>query len=461
MSAAPATGTLIAKLRTDITGRVIVPDDPDYEASRRVFMGDIDGHPGVIVRVADALDVSRAVTAARDSGVELAVRSGGHSAVGHSTTTGGIVVDLRDMHALEIDESSRTAWAETGLSAGEYTNAAGDHGLATGFGDTASVGIGGITLGGGIGFLVRAHGMTIDNLLGAEIVTADGDVRTVDQDHEPDLFWAIRGGGGNFGVATRFLFRLHPLEQIVGGLLFLPATPENLDRFLEEAQAAPDEVSTIANVMPAPPMPFLPEERHGQLIIMAFIVHAGGGDAGEEAVAPFRAIAEPIADMVGPKPYAEIYLPEDPDYRPIAVGRTSLVDTVDHDATATILTRLEESRPRMRVAQIRALGGAMGRVPNDATAFAHRDKRFLLTVASLYEQPEDRPEQVAWVDGLMTELREGEPRAAYVGFLGDDGDARIREAYPSPTWERLAAIKGRYDPTNLFRRNQNVPPGGG
>jgi FAD/FMN-containing dehydrogenase len=460
MSAA-SDATWIAKLRSDITGRVVAPEDPDYDATRRVFMGDIDERPGVIVRVADALDVARAIAAARDTGLDLAVRSGGHSAAGHSTVPGGIVIDLRDMHALEIDETTGTAWAETGLTAGEYTRAAGERNLATGFGDTASVGIGGITLGGGIGFLVRAHGMTIDNLLGAEVVTADGEVRTVDEDHDPDLFWAIRGGGGNFGVATRFHYRVRPLEQIVGGLLFLPATPETVDRFLEEAQAAPEEVSTIANVMPAPPMPFIPEERHGQLVLMAFVVHAGGGDEGERAVAPFRAIAEPIVDMISPKPYPDIYMPEDPDYHPIAAGRTSLVDTVDHGTTETILERLEASRPRMRVSQIRALGGAMARVSNDATAFAHRDRPFMLTVASLYERPEEREEQVAWVDGLMAELRAAQTKAAYVGFLADEGEDRIHEAYPDGTWQRLAAIKDRYDPANLFHRNQNVPPGSG
>jgi FAD/FMN-containing dehydrogenase len=459
VGAASDAQTWIAKLRTDVTGKVIAPEDADYDDARRMFLGDIDEHPAVIVKVADSLDVARVIAAARDTGLDLAVRSGGHSPAGHSTTAGGIVLDLRDLNALEIDADARTARAGTGLSAGEYTKAAGAHGLVTGFGDTASVGIGGITLGGGIGFLVRAQAMTIDNLLEAEVVTADGEVRTVDEDREPDLFWAIRGGGGNFGVATRFGFRLHPVPEVVGGLLFLPATSDNVQRFLEAAQAAPDEVSTIANVMPAPPMPFIPEEHHGQLVIMAFVVHAGGGQAGERAVAPFRAIAEPLADMIGPKPYAEIYLPEDPDYHPVAVSRTSMIDRVDRSMIDTIMERIEASRPRMRVAQIRALGGAMGRVPNDATAFAHRDRDFMLTLASLYERPEERYDQVSWVEGLMDELRQGQPRAAYAGFLADEGEGRIHEAYPAPTWERLAMIKERYDPTNLFHRNQNVPPG--
>jgi FAD/FMN-containing dehydrogenase len=450
--------TWIEKLRGDVTGEVLTPAHPRYDEIRTVFLGDIDEHPAVIVRVADALDVARVIAAARETGRDLAVRSGGHSPAGHCTTTGGIVLDLRDMHGLEIDAEGRTAWAQTGLSAGEYTTAVAGLGLATGFGDTASVGIGGITLAGGIGFLVRAQGMTIDSLLGAEVVTADGEIRSVDEDHEPDLFWAIRGGGGNFGVATRFRYRLHPLEQVVGGLLFLPATPETVRRFIEEAQAAPDEVSTIANVMLAPPMPFIPEERHGEPVIMAFVVHAGGGDAGERAAAPFRAIAEPLADLVGPKPYPDIYLPEDPDYHPIAVTRTAFVDQIEGATIETILERIESSRPRMRVTQIRPLGGAMARVPNEETAFAHRDRRFMVNVASLYEQRDEAPEHEAWVNDLLGVLRRDQPAGAYAGFLAEEGAERIREAYPGSTWERLAAIKDHYDPSNLFHRNQNIPP---
>jgi FAD/FMN-containing dehydrogenase len=258
-------------------------------------------------------------------------------------------------------------------------------------------------------------------------------------------------------VATRFHYRLHPVEQIVGGLLFLPATPATVRRFLEEAQEAPDEVSTIANVMPAPPMPFIPEEHHGEPVVMAFVVHAGGGEAGERAVAPFRAIAEPIADMVGPKPYPQIYMPEDPDYRPIATSRTSFVDSVGPETIETILDRIETARPAMRVAQIRVLGGAMARVPNDATAFAHRERRFMVTAAALSSGAEDRSEREAWANGLMDVLRRDQPAATYVGLLADEGVERIHEAYPTATWERLAEIKDRYDPTNLFHRNQNIP----
>ena len=253
------------------------------------------------------------------------------------------MLDLSAMKGLEIDAERRTAWAETGLTAGEYTAAAAAHGLATGFGDAGSVGIGGITLAGGIGFLVRKHGMTIDDLLAAEIVTAEGERLRVDADHHADLFWALRGGGGNFGVATRLQFRLHEVDTIVGGMLFLPATPDVIAGFLAEAEAAPEELSTIANVMPAPPLPFVPPEVHGRPVITAMLVHAGDVEAGERAIAPFRALAEPVVDMLRPMHYAEMYRPPEANYRPVAVGRTFFADSVDRDAAATILDRIESS----------------------------------------------------------------------------------------------------------------------
>ena len=223
------------------------------------------------------------------------------------------MIDLRDMKGLEIDTEARTAWAETGLTAGEYSIAANEKGLATGFGDTGSVGIGGLTTGGGIGYLVRKHGLTIDALLAAEIVTADGQIRTVDETNDPDLFWAIRGGGGNVGVATRFKFRLVPIDEFTGGMLVLPATAETVEGFIRAADEAPEELSTIANIMNAPPMPFLPEERRRQLVILGMMAYAGPAEDAERALAPFRALAEPIADMVKPSPYPEMYPPEDPD----------------------------------------------------------------------------------------------------------------------------------------------------
>ncbi len=450
----------IPDLRAAIRGRVITPQDADYDAARSIMYVEGDPRPAAIARVADAADVARVIDIARESGIELAVRSGGHSSAGHSTTDGGLVLDVRDLKTLEIDVDGRTAWVGAGLTAAEVTTAAAAHGLAVGFGDTGSVGVAGITLGGGIGYLVRKHGLTIDSLLAAEIVTADGRILLVDAHSHPDLFWAIRGGGGNFGVATRFRFRLYPLESFVGGMLVLPATADTVAGFIAAAEAAPEELSTIANIMPAPPMPFLPDDVHGQLVILGMIAWAGDVGAGERAIAPFRALAEPLADMVRPSPYPEMYPPEDPDYHPTAAARTMFVDAVDRDVAATIIRYLVSSDASMRVAQLRVLGGAMARVPADATAFAHRASRIMVALAAFYEGADDRVVKEAWVEDFMAAIQQGDS-GAYVNFLADEGEERIRAAYPGATWDRLAEIKGRYDPGNLFRLNQNIAPPAG
>lgn len=450
----------IADLRALFNGRVIAPDDPRYEKARTVFYGGIDRRPAAIVQVVDAGDVSRLILLAREHGFELAVRSGGHSTAGHSVSEGGIVLDLSAMKDLQIDLENRTAWAETGLTAGEFTSAVAKHGLAVGFGDTGSVGLGGITLGGGVGYLVRKYGLTIDSLLAAEIVTADGQLLHVDQDSHPDLLWAIRGGGGNFGVATRFKFRLQDVDQVYGGMLILPATPDTIASFLAEADSASEELSTIANVMTAPPMPFLPPEVHGKPVIMAMLVYAGDAESGERAVAPFRALATPYADFLKPMQYPEIYQEEGGDYHPIAAGRTMFMDYIDRAVAETILDRLQVSTGSMAVAQLRVLGGAYARVPAEATAYAHRASKIMVNLAALYEKPEEEPIHEAWVDEFMATLQQDD-KGAYVNFLGAADETQIRAAYPGATWDRLRAVKAKYDPTNLFHLNQNIPPSGG
>jgi FAD/FMN-containing dehydrogenase len=239
-------------------------------------------------------------------------------------------------------------------------------------------------------------------------------------------------------------------------MLMIPATPETVEAFVAEADAAPWELSAIANVMPAPPLPFVPEERRGQLVIVALMCYEGQVEAGEKALAPFRILAEPVVDMLRTMPYREIYPPEEAGFHPIGVLRTMFVDAIDHAAAETIVERLEASTAQMPVTQIRVLGGAMARVSNDATAFAHRDRRLMVNAVALYGDPAERATHEAWVDAFAEAVQRG-PVGAYVNFLGDEGEARVRQAYPGATWERLAEIKGRYDPTNLFRLNQNVP----
>jgi FAD/FMN-containing dehydrogenase len=445
------------QLRAELAGRVLGPDDVGYDAARRVFLPAVDRRPAAIVRPVDAGEVARVVSLARETDTELAVRGGGHSSAGYGTSEGGIVLDLAGLTALEIDAGARIARAAGGLTSGRVTAAAGAHGLAVGFGDTASVGIGGLTLGGGLGYLVRKHGLTIDHVLGAEIVTADGRVLEVGAERHPDLFWAIRGGGGNFGVVTRFDYRLHPVDVVSGGMLALPATPETLAGLVAEAEAAPEELSLIANVLLAPPLPFVPPELVGSRLVLVQLVHAGDLAEGERAVAPFRALATPVADFVRAMPYAEIFPAEAQPVPPRSVVRTFFSDALDEDTAAELLERLQTSTAQLAAAQIRVLGGAAARIASGATAFAHRQRRLMVNVAAVYASPKEDLAHQTWASDAAAALRHGED-SAYVNFLGDEGKDRVRSAYPGSTWDRLVEVKRRYDPENVFRLNQNVPP---
>jgi FAD/FMN-containing dehydrogenase len=452
-----ATNIPISDLRAELAGRVIAPDDPGYDDARGVFFTGFDRRPAAVVRVAGASDVSRVVNLARETGAELAVRSGGHGRAGYGTSEGGIVLDLSEMKRVEIDAEGRSAWAQTGVSAGDYAKATGKHGFATGLGDTATVGVGGITLSGGLGFLVRRNGLTIDDVLGAEVVTADGEILEVDETTHVDLFWALRGGGGNFGVATRLRFRLHRIDRVVGGMLVLPASAAVISGLVDAADAAPEGLSVIANIIKAPPVPSIPADRHGEPVVMASMIFAGDAEAGARAIAPIRALAPPLADMVRPIQYQEIYeAPKHP--RPgFDAGTNLLVNAVASGAPDAILEHLETSTAPTAYCQLRVLGGALARVPDCATAFGHRGAKMMLNIAAMYKNPDEGPEHKAWVSSLATALSDG-TCAAYVGFLGDDGDQTVRRAYPPATLERLAEVKRRYDPDNLFRRNLNVHP---
>jgi FAD/FMN-containing dehydrogenase len=449
----------IPDLRSQLKGEVIGPSDAGYDEARQVFFKGVDRRPAAVVRVAGADDVARVVTFASESGLELAVRSGGHSRAGYGTSEGGIVIDLSGMRALDIDADAKTAWVETGITAAEYTNAVGERGLATGLGDTGSVGIGGITLAGGIGFLVRKYGLTIDDLLAADVVTADGEIAQVSKESEPDLFWAIRGGEGNFGIATRLQLRLHEISEIVGGMLILPATPEAIIGFLEAAEAAPEELSTIANVMLAPPMPFIPEEAHGKPVLVAMLADVGPVDQAEAALAPFRALGKPYADMMRPIRYPEIYEGEAMEVRYTA-GSNFFADALEPAAAATILEQLPQSTAMMKAVQLRVLGGALARIPYDATAFSHRERGLFVNIAAMYMDPDEKDTHDAWVAGLADSLGKDET-GGYVGFLAEENEETIRAAYPGPTWDRLRELKRRYDPENLFRLNHNIPPADG
>jgi FAD/FMN-containing dehydrogenase len=441
-----------------ITGPVVLPGDDAFDHARGVHNTRFDRVPSLIVRAVNAEDVSRTVTFAIEAGLELAVRSGGHSLAGHGTTDGGIVLDLSLMKGLLIDPDRRLAWAQPGLTAGEVTAAAAQHGLAVPFGDTASVGIGGLTTGGGIGFLTRKHGMTIDNLVAAELVTADGRILTVDEERHPDLFWAIRGGGGNVGVVTRFVYRLVEAGLVVGGGVVLPATPEVLAGLIREAEAAPDELTTISFVMPAPPLPFIPPDRVGELVVVVLGVFAGDIDAGHAAWAPIRALAQPVADLVGPMPYPAIYQFTAAGEAPGAASiRSWFMDDLDVVDAARILELMRRAPEAASMTQIRVLGGAMVRVAPEDTAFSQRDAQVMIAAMATFSPEADPGPSDAWTSAFLAAFRD-RATGVYANFLGAEGEGRIREAYPNGAYESLVAIKRRHDPRNVFRLNQNVRP---
>jgi FAD/FMN-containing dehydrogenase len=308
-----------------------------------------------------------------------------------------------------------------------------------------------------MGFLVRKHGLTIDDVLAAEVVTADGEIVGVDEHAHPDLFWALRGGGGNFGVVTRLRLRLHEINQVVGGMLVLPATADVITGIVAAADAAPEELSVIANVLKAPPLPFIAPEQHGKPVVMAVVVYAGAPAAGEKALAPLRALATPFADMVRPIHYPEMYGPDSPGPA-FDVGTNMLVDELSARGAETILAHLETASAALAAVQLRVLGGAMARVADGATAFGHRRARLMVNISARDQRVEKRAEDEAWASGVAEALFGGARTPAYVAFIGDEGEEGVRRAYPAATLKRLAQVKRRYDPDNLFHLNLNVTP---
>src|SRR5579872_204568 len=443
-----------------VQGEVLRPGSPEYEAARSIHNAEHDRFPALIVRAAGVADVLTTVNFARQTGRTLAVRSGGHSFAGYGTSD-DLVLDLSGMKSIEIDAERSVARVEPGVTWGEFAWKAQEHGMAVSSGDTASVGVGGLTTGGGIGWLTRKYGLTIDHLLSAEVVTADGRLVTADPAENADLFWAIQGGGGNFGVVTSFTFRTHPVGMVVGGAVVYDATDGEalLRRYADYAASAPDELTTMAFIMNAPPAPFIPPAMVGNLVIIIGAVYTGDLEEGQRVVALLRSLATPVADLMAPMPYPAIYeLTREAEVK----GRRSdvrsmFMSELSDEAIATILEHLRSMPSPFTIGQLRVLGGAMARVSNDATAFAHRDKPYMFTSIDEWMDPAETARERAWSDSFRHALQ---PFAdgAYVNFLGDEGEERIHHAYPEPTYARLAAIKRKYDPANFFHLNQNIKP---
>ncbi len=448
----------IQAFSTSLGGRVFSPDHPQFNTMAGVHQLAVTGRPALVARPGSPGDVARAIAFAREHALEIAVRCGGHSVAGHSTGDGVLVIDLRDFRGLQVEPGGRRLRAGAGLTAGEVAAAAHGHGMTVPFGDTASVGIAGITLGGGIGYLTRKVGMTIDHLVSVELVTADGRLVTASAESEPELFWAVRGGGGNFGVVTSFEYRLVDAGLVYGGCLLLPATWNVLRGIAPLAAAAPEDLTVIADYMPAPPAPFVPEAMVGQPVVALLGVFSGDLARGEAAWAPFRALAKPIADLVGPMPYPAVYrFTESASLPGPAVNRGILLEAIDDGVVETLRDAYASSPGVMTLLQIRVVGGAMARVPADATAFAHRQAPVAVLALTRAESAEAMPAATAWADGVLARLR-SRGVGAYSNFLEDEGEARVREAYPHSTYRRLAAAKAVWDPENVFRRNHNIRP---
>ena len=446
-------------LRSRLVGRLITADSVGYDEARRLLYITVDRRPLAIVRAANARDVAAAVAFARDQALPLAVRSGGHGLAYYGLIDDAVVVERSGMNRVNIDPEARLARVQPGATSADLAGPANAHDLALSTGDTHSVGIGGLTTGGGIGFMVRKYGLAIDNLLSAQVATAAGEIVTASAAEHPDLFWAIRGGGGNVGVVTEFVFRLAPVGQILGGELLLPASREVLRGYLDYAASAPEDLTTIANLMHAPPAPHVPPQRVGELVLSILVCWTGSVADGERALAPLRALAAPVADAVGPIPYPEIYRFTAHQAAPHAASiRMMFADELSDAALDAALAAMERASSPFSLVQFRGLGGAMARVADDATAFAHRQRRYFVAIIGIWlDAAEDAAVHQGWTESLWRTIRP-EGSGVYVNFLEEEGEARIRDAYPPATFARLAEVKRRYDAGNLFRFNQNVLP---
>ena len=442
------------KLGQRLKGRLVGPEDADYDEARTVWNGMIDKRPAVIAECADASDVAVAVNFARENNLVVAVRGGGHNVAGHATCDDGIVIDLTPMKNVTVDIGRRTAVAEGGVTWGDYDKETQRHGLASPGGAISTTGIAGLTLGGGFGWLSRSYGLACDNLISAEIVTANGEVLTASAEENPDLFWAIRGGGGNFGVVTRFEYRLQEVGELYAGLILYPRdrAGEFMRVYSEWTAKAPDEVASMAAFLHSP---------DGDPVVGAIVVYHGPKDEGERVIAPVRSLGSPALDDITPKPYTSVQQVLDDGFPRglrnywkstylAELGEQCLDILVDHAnraPTTWCVVGLEHM-----------MGGAVARVGEDDTAFANRDAIYSLLILGRTDDPAGDGAVREWVRGLWKAVEPYSTGGVYVNYMGQDEAERIGEAYGTDHYARLAKIKNQYDPANLFRLNQNIAP---
>ncbi len=436
-----------------IGGNLILSDHPRYDDARRVWNGMIDRRPAAIAACRTIDDVVAAVRFAGEHGVEVAVRGGGHNAAGLAVVDDGLVIDLSEMNRVEVDPARRIARAEGGATWGDFDAATQAHGLATTGGAISMTGVGGLTLGGGLGWLMRKYGLACDNLVGAQVVLADGSIVRTSETERPELLWGLRGGGGNFGVVTEFEFKLHPLEGMYAGLIVHPReqAAAALRHYREVSAGDPDDLTAFCALLTSP---------EGAQIAAYVLAYAGDAAAGEGAVAQYRAFAEPLADMVGPMPYVALQQMLDDGFQPgpHVYWRSHFLTGIPDEAIAIIVAGANAAPSPLSSVLVEHAGGAVARVGQDDTAFDHRHAEYNLAIIATWLDPADAEVNIAWARGLW-EAMQPYARGVYVNYLGvGDSAERVREAYSPTKYARLAGLKREYDPENTFRRNQNILP---
>jgi FAD/FMN-containing dehydrogenase len=452
----------LAAFRDRFRGQVVVPKDPEYDRARAVWNATADAHPAVVARCAGVDDVVAAVRFARERELLVAVRGGGHSYPGFSTCDGGIVIDLSPMGGVRVDPARRTAMAAGGALLGELDRQAQTHGLACPTGHVSHTGVGGLTLGGGVGRLTRRHGLTVDNLAAVELVTAEGERVRADAGHEPELFWALRGAGANFGIATSFELRLHPVGPLIlAGIAVYPVerAREVAAAFDDYMAGAPDEVTAGLGWFVAPPDPPFPPAVAGRPVVVVNATHAGPLDEAERDLAPLRALG-PALDTFAPRRYLDIQAESDDHYR---WGRRNywkglLLEALDGEAVDRIGALVATAPGPDCGVGLLSLGGAFGRVPEDATAFSGRSARLWLITEAVWDDPSEDPARIAWGRDAMAALRRFATSVNYVNDLGQLDQDAVRGAYGPAKYDRLATLKRTWDPDNVFHRNQNIRP---
>jgi FAD/FMN-containing dehydrogenase len=462
MSTEPLTTAVsLDALRSAVDCPVVTPTDAGYDDARRVYNGMIDLRPAAVVQCRTVGDVVATVNAAREQGIELAVRGGAHSVPGFGTTDGGIVCDLSAMAAVDVDPEARTARVGGGAKLHDLDAATHAHGLATPAGIISTTGVGGLTLGGGIGHLSRRFGLSCDNLLGAEVVTASGDVVRASESENADLFWALRGGSGNFGVVTSFEFRLHEVQDVYGGPIFYPVdrAGEVMAIYREFIKTAPEELGAFFAFQIAPPLEFIPAERHGETMCLIVTCWSGDPEDGPAAIAPLLDAAPVVAQGLGVMPYPALNSAFDALLPPGLqhYWKAAFVTDLTDDAIRAHLTWGPQVPCVESTMHLYPINGASQRVPADATAWGHRDASFACVIAGMWPDPADNEANTAWVRSYYDGIAPHSEPGGYVNFLSDDDASRRPDSYGT-SYERLREVKRRYDPTNVFRRNQNIEP---